>query len=133
MPDAPTDVNDGLNVVTIRLDQSARAMRQAALAALQGPPRDVVIDLRDAVAMTHQELALLIGVRARQRSRGRRLTLVCARDSATEKALSRAGMRKLFTTVTTLPDVAPASSGPGGPNPRLPAPTGSGDSLGRQP
>jgi anti-anti-sigma regulatory factor len=98
------------NVVTIRLDQSAQAMRQVALTALQGPSRDVVIDLRDAVAMTHQELALLIGVRARQRSRGRRLTLVCAPDSATEKALSRAGMRKLFTTVTTLPQEGESTS-----------------------
>jgi hypothetical protein len=102
--DAPIDLNEVPNVVTIRLDHSPRAMRQVALGALQGAPRDVVLDLRDAVAMTHQELALLIGVRARQRSRGRRLTLVCASDSATEKALSRAGMRQLFTTVTTLPD-----------------------------
>lgn len=102
----PIDVDEVPDAVTIRLDHSPRAMRQVALAALQGAPRDVVLDLRDAVAMTHRELALLIGVRARQRSRGRRLTLVCARDSATEKALSRAGMRTLFTTVTSLPDHA---------------------------
>jgi anti-anti-sigma regulatory factor len=103
VPVPPISVDSSPNVITIRLDHSARAMRQVALTALQGPPRDVVIDLREVSAMTHRELALLVGVRARQRARGRRLTLVCARDSTTEQALARAGMRTLFTTVTTLP------------------------------
>jgi hypothetical protein len=95
-PPAPT-------VVTISLGQSAQDMRKVSLAALEGPPRDVVIDLRAALSVTPTALALLIRLRARQRSRQRTLTLVCARDSAAEQALAGAGMRQLFTTVTAPP------------------------------
>jgi anti-anti-sigma regulatory factor len=103
VPAVPTGFDVDRDVVTVILDESVPAMREVALTAMQGPPCDVVIDLRAATVMSHQELALLVGVRARQQSRGRKLTLVCGRDSATEQALSRAGMRSLFTTVTALP------------------------------
>jgi anti-anti-sigma regulatory factor len=116
VPGDPVRLDETPNVITITLNHSARAMRQVALTALQGPSRDVVIDLRDAAAMSYQELALLVGVRARQRARGRRLTLVCARDSATEQALSRAGMRKLFTTVPSLPEQHGLPDGDGTPS-----------------
>jgi hypothetical protein len=89
-------------VVTITCDQSPRDMRKATLAAMAGGPRDLVLDLR-AAAVGDLEIALLLGLRARQRARRRDLTLVCGAESSTREVLSRSGLSGQFTTVTGLP------------------------------
>ena len=89
-------------LVTITREQSPRDMRQVTLAAIAGGPRDLVLDLR-AAAVGDLEVALLLGLRARQRARRRELTLVCGAESSTREALSRSGLSAQFTTVTGLP------------------------------
>jgi len=49
-----------------------------------------------------------VGVRSRQRSQARSLTLVCAPGSGTEEALVRTGMSGRFTTTPRLPRPAAA-------------------------
>ena len=93
-------------VVTIALGQSPQQMRIGTLEAMTGAPRDLVLDLRMADRVSDLELALLLGVRARQRARGRALTLVSGPESTTREALSRAGLGDQFTTVTALPSDA---------------------------
>ena len=75
-------------------------MRQRILAALEGPSHDLVIDMRAVDHLSNRGLALLLGVRARQHSRQRSLTLVCGSHSATEQAISRNGMGRSLATVT---------------------------------
>jgi anti-anti-sigma regulatory factor len=77
-------------------------MRRTVLNGLTGHPHDVVIDLRDVDHLSNQELAVLVGARARQRARHQTLTLVCGPESGIEQALSRAGMRAMFTTVSRI-------------------------------
>jgi anti-anti-sigma regulatory factor len=91
--------NDDTVVVVIAQHSSEGAMRQTVLNGLTGHPHDLVIDLRDVDHVSNQELAVLVGARARQRARHQTLTLVCGPDSFTEQALSRAGMRGMFSTV----------------------------------
>lgn len=93
-------------VVTVSRDHSPRDMRVITLEAMSGAPRDMVLDLRAADRVDDLELALLVGIRARQRSHGRALTLVCGPESTTRKALSRAGLGDHFATVTELPSQA---------------------------
>lgn len=95
------------DIVDVGQGLSLRVMRQSILAALEGPSHDLVIDMRAVDHLSDRGLALLVGVRARQRSRQQTLTLVCASDSATEQALSRKGMGRSFTTVTGF-DLLPA-------------------------
>jgi len=101
-------------VVTITGDQSPRDMRKVTLAAMAGGPRDLVLDLR-AAAVGELEVALLLGLRARQRARRRDLTLVCGAESSTREVLSRSGLSAAFTTVTGLPSDSPVvvTTGPG--------------------
>ena len=96
---ADSTPNDATVVVVIPQDSSERAMRRTVLNGLTGQPHDLVIDLRDVDHMSNQELAVLVGARARQRARHQTLTLVCGPGSGTEQALSRTGMRGMFTTV----------------------------------
>lgn len=113
MVERPEDPHvDDQVVVVIAQGESVQAMRRDVLGSLQGRPRDLVIDLRRVEQLSNPGLALLVGVRARQRARQRTLTLVCASDSATEQMLSATGLRGRFTTVTTL-----ASNGPRSPQP----------------
>jgi anti-anti-sigma regulatory factor len=99
----PCDDRPGAIVVTIGGEQSPQEMRMMTLVALTGAPRDLVLDLRTADRVSDLELSLLVGVRARQRARGRTLTLVSGPESTTREALSRAGLGDQFTTVTALP------------------------------
>lgn len=62
--------------VGIGQDRAARHMRQDILGAVPGEPRDLVIGLRQVVRLSSTGLAVLVGVRARQRSRLKTLTLV---------------------------------------------------------
>lgn len=77
---------------------SPESLRRAVLAGLSGPPRDIVLDLRTVDRMTNPDVAVLVGARARQRARQRRLTLLFERHSVTDQALGRAGLRGSFTT-----------------------------------
>ena len=81
---------------------SPSAMRRTVLEGLAGRPRDVVIDLGSVMSMTNPGLAVLVGTRARQHARRRRLTLVFAPHSATAAALSRSGLRGSFTTAVSV-------------------------------
>jgi anti-anti-sigma regulatory factor len=94
--------SDDTVVVVIAPDQSEESMRQTVLNGLTGHPHDLVIDLRDVDHVSNQELAVLVGARARQRARHQTLILVCGPGSGTEQALSRAGMRGMFTTVSRI-------------------------------
>lgn len=94
-------------VVDVGQGLSVRVMRQTILAAMEGQSHDLVIDMRAVEHLSNRGMALLLGVRARQRSRQQTLTLICGSNSATEQAMSRNGMRQSFTTVTGL-DLVPA-------------------------
>ena len=89
--------------VVIRQDRVAGHLRQDILGAVAGEPRDLVIDLRQVVELPSTGLAVLVGVQARQRSRLKSLTLVCAERSGTQMALARSGMKGDFRTVTEIP------------------------------
>lgn len=95
-----TSPADDRVVVDVGAGQSVRTMRKTVLDALEGRPRDLVIDMREVGHLSNRGLALLVGLRARQRSHQRTLTLVCGSDSPTRQALSRTGLRGTFTTVT---------------------------------
>ena len=95
-------------VVDVGQGLSVRGMRQGILAAMEGRPHDLVIDMRAVDHLSNRGVALLLGVRARQRSRQQTLTLVCGVDSATEQAMSRNGMKRSFTTITELDLLPPA-------------------------
>ncbi len=97
-----TSQADGRVVVVVGQGQSVRAMGQSVLEASEGRAHDLVIEMRTVDLRSSQGVALLLGVRARQRARQRKLTLVCGSDSATEQALSHTGTRGKFTTVTEI-------------------------------
>jgi len=94
--------------VTISRHTTTREMRRSILVAMEGSPHDLVIDLRAVAVMTDTGLALLVGVNARQRARKSALTLVCAKGSATEQALTRRGLTRVFTVVSALALLPPA-------------------------
>ena len=100
-------VNDRAPVMAVTVvigqDRVARHMRPDILGAVAGEPRDLVIDLRQVVHLSSTGLAVLVGVRARQRSRLKSLTLVCGERSGTQMALARSGMKGDFKTVTEIP------------------------------
>ncbi|MGZ4572946.1 MAG: STAS domain-containing protein [Actinomycetes bacterium] len=85
-------------VVVVDRNESVQTTRRNVLEALAGRPHDLVIDMRSVDQLSNPGLALLVGVRARQRAHQRGLTLVCGPDSGTEQALSRSGMQGGFTT-----------------------------------
>jgi anti-anti-sigma factor len=103
LPRSDTARDDQRAVVVVGKHQSVRAMRQAVLGTLAGRPQDLVIDLRQVEHLSNQGVAVLVGVRARQRAWHKTLTLVCGTKSGTRQALSRTGMRGTFTTVTAIP------------------------------
>lgn len=78
-------------------------VRQQVSRALEGEPHDLVIDMREAYNVSRETLAMLTGIRARQRNLNRRLTLVIDVDSATDQALHAAGMNGLFLVVRQVP------------------------------
>jgi len=121
----PLDERLDAIVVTITRDQSPQQMRVRTLEAMTGAPRDLVLDLRTADRVSDLELSLLIGIRARQRARGRALTLVSGPGSTTREALSRAGLGDQFTTVTQLPSDARVAL----PAQRRTAPRGQGNAT----
>jgi anti-anti-sigma regulatory factor len=100
--DPKIDPTDDRVTVAIGLTATPRAMRQTILEAMEGSPRDVVVDLRAVHAMPDAAVALLVGVSARQRARRRELTLVCCPGSAPELALRRNGLTRAFTIVDAL-------------------------------
>jgi anti-anti-sigma regulatory factor len=55
-----------------------------------------VIDLTAVRAMGNQGVAVLVGARARQRSRGQGMSLIYLPGSVTARALSRAGLGSAF-------------------------------------
>lgn len=95
-------------VIPISRNMTPRGMRGTILDAMEGTPRDMVIDLRAVAAMPDSGLALLVGVHARQQARRRTLTLVFGKGSATEQALARTGLTRGFTVVTALALLPPA-------------------------
>lgn len=90
-------------VVHLDRDFSGPTIRHRVLAALEGPASDVVLDMRQIDQLSNVGVALLIGTRARLRARKSQLTLVCTPHSATEQALSRAGLLGRFTIERDLP------------------------------
>lgn len=89
--------------VVIERDRTTRHMRQDILAALAGQSRDLVVDLRQVDNLSSLGLAVLVGVRARQHSRQKTLTLVCGDRSDIAMALARFGLQGKFTTVAQIP------------------------------
>jgi hypothetical protein len=79
------------------------ALREKLSAALEGEPHDLVVDMRQVWGVCQEAVAVLTGVRSRQRSLDRQLTLVFSADSATDRALSAAGMQGRFTSVRQVP------------------------------
>jgi anti-anti-sigma factor len=71
-------------------------MRAQMLAELQGPARDMRVDLQQVRSLSPAGMAVLVGVRARQRAWDQKLTLVCSRDSAAGRALAQSGMARGF-------------------------------------
>lgn len=92
-------------VVRVGADEPVSATRQTFLSALTSAPQDIVIDLRDMQELSYPQLALLLGVRARQRARHRQLTLVCDPHSTVHATLARTGTRGMFVTTDSLGEV----------------------------
>lgn len=84
--------------VLVRPDPSdaAGTLREKVITGLEGASADVVVDLRDVADLSNVELGVLVGARAWQRARNRRLTVVIRPGSAVDAALVRAGLRGLF-------------------------------------
>lgn len=80
------------------------ALWEKLSAALEGEPHDLVVDMRRVWGVCQEAVALLAGIRARQRSLHRQLTLVFPAESATDRALTVAGLQGRFTTVRQVPD-----------------------------
>jgi anti-anti-sigma regulatory factor len=89
-------------VLVVAHGASPAAMRRTVLEGISGRPRDVVLDLLSVTSMTNPGLAVLVGTKARQQARRRRLTIVFGPHSATAAALSRNGLRGSFTTAATV-------------------------------
>jgi anti-anti-sigma regulatory factor len=89
-------------VLVVARGASPAAMRRTVLEGIAGRPRDVVLDLLSVTSMTNPGLAVLVGTKARQKARRRRLTLVFGPRSVTADALSRNGLRGNFTTAATV-------------------------------
>lgn len=102
-PESRPDRPRGDRVVVIGPDESARAIRTSLAEVSAGAPRDLVVDLRAVVGLTNPELAVLVGVRGRQRAQHGTLTLVVDPGSAAERALARAGLWGSFTTAEEVP------------------------------
>jgi anti-anti-sigma factor len=89
-------------VLVVAGGESPGEMRRTVMDGLAGRARDVILDLGSVDSMSNPGVAVLVGARARQRARLRRLTLVFGRHSATDDALSRSGLRESFATVRTV-------------------------------
>jgi anti-anti-sigma regulatory factor len=64
--------------------------------SLTGPAHPLVIDLTALQTMGNLGLAVLVSARARQRARHQSMSVIYGRHSATDHALSRAGLRGTF-------------------------------------
>jgi hypothetical protein len=101
MSDQPASHDE--RVVVIGPAESASALRSSLAEVPDGAVRDLVIDLRAVEELTHPDLAVLVGVRSRQRAQHGTLTLVVGAGSPAEQALARAGLWGSFTTAEELP------------------------------
>ena len=84
--------------VLVRPDPSdaGSTLRDKVITGLEGDSVDVVVDLREVADLSNVELGVLVGARAWQRARNRRLTVVIRPGSGVDAALVRAGLRGLF-------------------------------------
>jgi anti-anti-sigma factor len=83
--------------------EGTSGMRAEMLDELQGPSRDMRVDLQQVRSLSSEAMAVLVGVRARQRAWDKTLTLVCSRDSAAGQALTKSGMARGFRMSWTAP------------------------------
>jgi hypothetical protein len=85
-------------------------MRVQILAALEGAPHDLTVDMRAVRALSSQAFAVLAGAKAWQKSRNRRLTLICSKQSPTAFSLARTGMHGRFLMAWDPPEPSAARS-----------------------
>ena len=83
-------------VLVVGADDTPLQLRSAVMQSLGGPAHHLVIDLTAVRSMGNEGLAVLVGARARQRARRQGMSLIYIRDSVTDHALSRAGLRSAF-------------------------------------
>jgi hypothetical protein len=76
--------------------EGTSGMRAQMLDELQGPSRDMRVDLQRVRSLSPEAMAVLVGVRARQLAWDKTLTLVCSRDSVAGQALAQSGMARGF-------------------------------------
>ena len=84
------------------------SMRGTLLRAIQGPPQDLLVDIRRVESLSVRGVAAFVGTLDRQKAVGRRLSVVCTAGSATERALVHAGLRTILTDVRDVPRQRPA-------------------------
>ena len=83
-------------VLVVGANDTPRQLRSAVMQSLAGTAHHLVIDLTAVRSMGNGGLAVLVGARARQRARHQGMSLIYTRHSATDQALSRAGLRGAF-------------------------------------
>lgn len=77
--------------------------RGALLRAMQGPPQDLLVDMRRVESLSVRGVAAFVGTLVRQKAVGRRLSVVCTPGSGTERALVHAGLRATLTDLRPHP------------------------------
>jgi anti-anti-sigma regulatory factor len=82
--------------------------RATLLRAIQGPPQDLLVDMRRVESLSVLGVAAFVGARVRQKAVGRQFSVVCAAGSATERALVHAGLRATLTDLPHMPPQRPA-------------------------
>jgi anti-anti-sigma regulatory factor len=89
---------------------NASRMRVQILTALEGAPHDLTVDMRGIQALSSETFAVLVGAKAWQKSRKKRLTLICPRLSPTASSPARTGMHGRFLTAWDPPEPSDARS-----------------------
>jgi hypothetical protein len=114
MADQPEHSPDE-RVVVVDPSGSPHDLRASLAELPDGAARNLVIDLRAVQDLTNPDLAVLVGVRSRQRAQHGSLTLVVGPGSPAEQALARAGLWGSFTTADEIPGRAdrPRAGEPG--------------------
>jgi hypothetical protein len=102
MAEQPESTPDD-RVVVIGPAETPHDLRESLAELPDGTTRDLVIDLRAVEDLTNPDLAVLVGVRSRQRAQQGKLTLVIDPGSPAEQALARAGLWGSFTTADEIP------------------------------